>query len=195
MARSTAATLLALTALVGSANAVTFHYVNQCGYNVHPQTAGGESNSGQNVQTLAPGASGTQELPGNFNGRIWGTTDSYSAGPNTLAEFNFGNGAYYDISLVDGFNIPMVLTPSGTSPNCIAPNAAVDFNAICPDGMKVVEGGQTVACKSGCQAFGVCGQSQYSEFFKSQAPNVYTWWNDNPGTFFCDTDTFTIQFC
>ena len=69
--------------------------------------------------------------------------------PVTLAEFTLGDGAgndTYDVSLVDGFNLPMAIVPMpGTFTrgarqdeyDCGAPTCAKDFNAICPAQMRV----------------------------------------------------------
>ena len=86
---------------------------------------------------LAPGASHAFTLPTEWGGRFWGRTgcvfDADGAGscetadcgkakcggaggkpPATLAEFQlagFGGKDFYDISLVDGYNLPMSVTP------------------------------------------------------------------------------------
>ena len=47
-------------------------------------------------------------------GRFWGETgcngDACDPGPNTLAEFNIGDMDFYDVSLVDGFNMAILVS-------------------------------------------------------------------------------------
>ncbi|UJO14170.1 Thaumatin-like protein 1 [Fulvia fulva] len=115
---------------------------------------------------LAAGANQTVTVASNWQGRIWGRTncsfhDDYSNGncmtgecgpkkcrqagnpPATLAEFTMlgdGEQSFYDLSLVDGYNLDMaiVLDPNGvskleeldtstTNPSCIG--SANDFDA------------------------------------------------------------------
>jgi hypothetical protein len=68
--------------------------------------------------------------------------------PATLAEWTMtgdGNQDWYDVSLVDGFNLPMSLVPSNTA--CHSASCPVDLNAKCPQQLAVAGG-----CKSACLA-------------------------------------------
>lgn len=132
---------------------------NQCKETIWPGlvTQGGKAPTAQGF-ALSPGASRTVEIAGDWQGRVWGRTNcSFSNGQNqgqcttgecgqldckqagnppaTLAEFTMAGSqdqAFYDISLVDGYNLPMaiVLDPEGidalkniqaksTNPSCI----------------------------------------------------------------------------
>ncbi|XP_028798442.1 thaumatin-like protein [Neltuma alba] len=118
--------------------AATFEITNKCSYTVWPAslpTGGG--------QQLNPGETWSlQVAPGTANARIWGRTgcnfdgsghghcDTGDCGgvlqcqlsgapPATLAEFSLNqpnNLDFYDISVIDGFNIPMEFSP--TSNGC-----------------------------------------------------------------------------
>uniref|UniRef100_A0A7N0U3X4 Thaumatin-like protein 1 n=1 Tax=Kalanchoe fedtschenkoi TaxID=63787 RepID=A0A7N0U3X4_KALFE len=192
---------------------------------------------------LQKGESRPVPVPSAWSGRIWGrtlcSTDSATgkftcatadcgsgklecsgAGaipPATLAEFTL-NGAggqdFYDVSLVDGYNLPMMVVPSGgTGKNCSATGCSVDLNGACPTELKVLsmDGKQGVACKSACEAFGdaryccsgaygspdTCKPSQYSQMFKNACPRAYSYaYDDKTSTFTCGSSPdYAITFC
>ncbi|KAJ3682583.1 hypothetical protein LUZ60_015156 [Juncus effusus] len=195
--------------------------------------------------SLSQGESKTLTTPSNWSGRMWGrtlcTTNSNTgtftcgtgdcgsgkveclgggaAPPATLAEFTLdGSGGmdFYDVSLVDGYNVPMLVVPqSGTNGNCTATGCLVDLNSACPSDLKVVlqsEGGgsENVACKSACEAFGsaqyccsgeygnpnTCKPSGYSQFFKNACPRAYSYaYDDATSTFTCAAANYIITFC
>ncbi|TDL27724.1 Osmotin, thaumatin-like protein [Rickenella mellea] len=86
--------------------------------------------------------------------------------PATLAEFTFGGlnntvhwdgrmqgpfNDFYDISLVDGFNLPMRITLSEAS--CKSPDCSANVNDGCPPQLLVKnDTGSVVACNSDCNA-------------------------------------------
>jgi hypothetical protein len=60
--------------------------------------------------------------------------------PATLAEITLdgANGDdFYDISLVDGYNLPLAMTPSGGTGECGAPGCSSDLNDNCPQALQV----------------------------------------------------------
>ncbi|KAE9606633.1 hypothetical protein Lal_00026211 [Lupinus albus] len=191
--------------------------------------------------TLAPGDSNTILIPAAWSGRIWGrtlcsqdtTTEKFScitgdcdssteecagggaAPPATLAEFTL-NGAggldFYDVSLVDGYNLPISVEPQGGTGagNCTATGCVEDLNAGCPTELTVVNGEESVACKSACEAFGdpqyccsgayatpeTCKPSSYSQFFKSACPRAYSYaYDDGTSTFTCASADYIVTFC
>ncbi|CAK7334259.1 unnamed protein product [Dovyalis caffra] len=191
---------------------------------------------------LQPGESNSISFPPSWSGRLWGRTlctqDSTSgkfscqtgdcgsptlecsgggaAPPATLAEFtlNGANGLdFYDVSLVDGYNLPMLITPqSGKGGNYTATGCVVDLNNACPNELKVVDGGngENLACKSACDAFGdpkyccsgayatpdTCKPSSYSQFFKNACPRAYSYaYDDGTSTFTCAGADYVITFC
>uniref|UniRef100_A0A0D9VFL2 Thaumatin-like protein n=1 Tax=Leersia perrieri TaxID=77586 RepID=A0A0D9VFL2_9ORYZ len=194
---------------------------------------------------LAPGESRTMSVPTGWSGRLWGRTHCSTddatgkftcvtgdcgsgrqdcagggaAPPVTLAEFTMdGSGGmdFYDVSLVDGYNLPMLVAPQGAAAggNCAPTGCMVDLNGACPADLRVAStmasGG--VACRSACEAFGsaqyccsgkygnpnTCRPSAYSLFFKNACPRAYSYaYDDATSTFTCaggDT-AYAITFC
>lgn len=195
--------------------------------------------------TLQPGESTAISVPTSWSGRLWGRTlcstdpatgkfacatgdcgsgtlECSGAGaipPASLAEFTL-NGAdgldFYDVSLVDGYNLPMLVSPQGgTAGNCTITGCVVDLNGNCPTELRLAGGGlsggaTSVACKSACEAFGdpqyccsgeygspdTCKPSSYSEYFKMACPRAYSYaYDDGSSTFTCANADYLITFC
>ncbi|XP_042489293.1 pathogenesis-related thaumatin-like protein 3.5 [Macadamia integrifolia] len=228
--------------LISGINGASFTLTNNCGYTVWPGLLSGAgtaplSTTGFALQT---GESNTLSVPSGWSGRLWGRTlcSQDSTGkfscvtgdcgsekiectggatpPATLAEFTL-NGAggldFYDVSLVDGYNLPMLVEPQdGTGGNCSVTGCVVDVNSACPTELKVTstESSSAVACKSACEAFGdpqyccsgaygnpnTCKPSSYSEFFKNACPHAYSYaYDDGTSTFTCANANYLITFC
>nr|GLL19154.1 thaumatin-like protein 1b [Ipomoea trifida] len=197
--------------------------------------------------SLDPGQSVPVSVPAAWSGRLWGRTqcsqDSVTgkfacvtgdcgsgtvecsgggaAPPATLAEFTL-NGAggldFYDVSLVDGYNLPMLVAPQGGTGagNCTTTGCMSDLNGGCPAELKMmsggaaVAGGECVACRSACEAFGdpkyccsgeyatpdTCKPSSYSQYFKAACPRAYSYaYDDGTSTFTCAAADYVITFC
>ena len=135
--------------------------------------------------------------------------------PVTLAEFTLNSPVdYYDVSLVDGYNVPMSIVPvgyrAGSSP-CRTVRCQSDLNRICPKGLQVLSpAGEVVACKSVCMAFGTpefcctgeyaspekCHPTEYSKVFKDACPTSYSYAYDDPTSIFmCRGANYLITFC
>ncbi|XP_034689201.1 thaumatin-like protein 1 [Vitis riparia] len=71
----------------------------------------------------------------------------------TLAEFTLGTGKqdFYNVSLIDGCNLSMIVEGSGWSRMCASTGCTVDLNQGCPTELKV---GDDSVCRSACEAFG-----------------------------------------
>ena len=178
---------------------------------------------------LAPGQSLSVTVANNWGGRIWGRTGctSTAAGhcatgdctsvceganpPTTLGEFTFDAYAgmdFYDVSMVDGSNLPMYINISHTttvdpvsSSGCYKGTCTSDVD--CPTAMQAVSGGQVVGCKPPCAAFGGdtyccrgawagrdnCVPSKwpvdYTQVFKRAAPYAYSYAFDDGATMPC----------
>ncbi len=183
---------------------------------------------------LAPGARVVVPVPNQWSGRFWGRTgcnfDSAGKGhcqtgdcaggfqctgsgatPATLAEWTFGawNGLdFYDVSLVDGSNLPMWINIlAGTtkdplsSTGCSAAGCTKAVN--CPAPMQVSKGGAVVACTTACAAFGTddyccrgawsgranCVPAKwpvdYPKVFKDAEPYAYSYAYDDSATMSC----------
>ncbi|KAL6846969.1 hypothetical protein ACP4OV_022822 [Aristida adscensionis] len=79
--------------------------------------------------------------------------------------------AAYSVSLVDGFNVPAVVSPQAVGGGqCPALGCAADLNAGCPRGRRVVgAGGAVVACKAGAAAAAAA-----AGYFKERCPLTRT---------------------
>lgn len=130
--------------------------------------------------------------------------------PATLAEFTIGSDGkqdFYDVSLVDGYNLPMIVEAGGGSGACGSTGCVADLNRMCPSELRA-GGGQ--GCRSACEAFGSpefccsgefgtpdkCRPSAYSEIFKNACPKSYSYaYDDATSTFTCSGADYTITFC
>lgn len=211
----------------------TFTFVNKCEQTVWPGILGNPG-LGSTGFELQKGASRSFEAPTGWSGRFWGRTGCMFDGsgqgscatgdcgsgkiecdgagaspPATLAEFTLGSGSqdFYDVSLVDGYNLPMLVEGSGGSGSCPSTGCTEDLNLKCPNELKIEGGG---ACRSACEAFGTpgycckgehaspstCSPSVYSQIFKSACPKSYSYaYDDATSTFTCTGADYTITFC
>nr|ABU97476.1 thaumatin-like protein [Suidasia medanensis] len=176
------------------------------------------------------------QVPDGWAGRIWARTNCNGAGhcetgdcgnkiecrgaggvpPVSLAEFTLDGWQgqdYYDVSLVDGYNLPVRIEPiqgtfrkvSNSHYDCNPAGCHADINAHCPPELAIKNsGGWTVACKSACLAFNTdeyccrgahnkpetCKSSQwpknYPAIFKQSCPDAYSYaYDDTSSTFTC----------
>lgn len=229
-----------------SSSACTFTVTNYCPFTIWPGTLAGSGTpqlpttgfqlqSGQSVRIPA--------VPG-WSGRVWGRTgctfDASGVGscetadcggrlecdgagstpPATLFEITLGAGDgmdFYDVSIVDGYNLPLIAVPQGVlNGKCNATGCASNINMGCPKELQVVGGddgegnGNVVACKSACEAFGsdqyccsgefanpsTCRPSFYSSIFKRACPRAYSYaFDDGTSTFTCKAYDYAIIFC
>ncbi|KAJ7957883.1 thaumatin-like protein [Quillaja saponaria] len=228
--------ILLLFAAKGTSESM-FNFTNKCDYTVWPGILANAGSSPLDTTgfELPPGGSRNYKVPPNWSGRFWGRTgctfdphtgqggcvtgdcgsnkvECNGAGANppaTLAEFTVGSGAqdYYDVSLVDGYNLPMVVQAGGGSGSCLSTGCVTDLNQHCPTELRVGEG---EGCKSACEAFGrpdyccsgaygspaTCKPSVYSEMFKTACPKSYSYaYDDATSTFTCMGADYTIIFC
>jgi len=202
-----------------------------------PAGGGFQLNQGQNQNVYFDPA---------WSGRIWGRTECDSSGhcvtgdcgnkiqcngaggnpPATLAEITFrgyGGIDYYDISVVDGFNVPMQMAPipgtigeAASGYTCMEANCLADLNANCPSDFQVKDSqNNVVACKSACLAYGTpeycctgdysspqtCKATDYADQVKAQCPLAYSYaYDDVKSTFTCNgnaapSPSYTITFC
>ncbi|KAJ0039242.1 hypothetical protein Pint_24047 [Pistacia integerrima] len=134
------------------------------------------------------------------------------APPVSLAEFTLNSPMdFYDVSLVDGYNLPISVIPSdGTGDKCRAIMCVSDLNQKCPNELQQVEKGKVVGCKSACMAFNkpefcctdafgdpnTCKPTQFSKIFKESCPMAYSYtYDDLTTTFTCNGANYLISFC
>lgn len=135
--------------------------------------------------------------------------------PATLVEFSLAKDGkdFYDISLVDGFNILASITTQGSSSRirpCLSVNCRADVNKDCPKELQVKSNDEVIACKSACLAFNQprdcctgefndpnkCKPTEFSKFFKDRCPNAYSYAYDDSSVFSCDNKpNYVITFC
>jgi Thaumatin family len=184
---------------------------------------------------LPAGQSVTITTPNNLNTRFWGRTGCVfnSAGtghcqtgdcgglfqckgwgtiPATLAEVNFDawdSLDFYDVSMVDGSNLPMYINitkSSGGTKDKISPDGCVAAGCTkpvaCPSALDVKVGAAVVGCISACARLGgdqyccrgewssraACNPAQwpvdYAAVFKSAEPYAYSYVDDDATSVF-----------
>uniref|UniRef100_A0A7N0TPQ4 Thaumatin-like protein n=1 Tax=Kalanchoe fedtschenkoi TaxID=63787 RepID=A0A7N0TPQ4_KALFE len=238
LGKSLSLLFLALLPVNGVFGAV-FTLQNHCSFTVWPGTLTGSGAAiSDSSLALAPGASAKLQAPPTWSGRIWARTGckfdaagtgSCSTGdcpggiqctgggqpPVTLAEFTLGSTTssndFYDVSLVDGYNVGMrIKTAGGGTGDCRSAGCVADLNKSCPKELQVVAGGSVVACKSACEAFNTaeycctgehstpqtCPPTRYSEVFKAACPTAYSYaYDDLTSTRTCAGSDYLITFC
>ncbi|KAM6563134.1 hypothetical protein CsatB_023132 [Cannabis sativa] len=227
-----------------SSDATVFTLENRCKNTIwpgiqsgagHPQLMDGglKLRAGQAVNINAP-----KGWSGRFWGRKWCAFDKFGKGtcvtgdcggvlkcvgaggkpPATLAEFTLDSPKdFYDVSLVDGYNMPISITPLGgfgstnSKYSCKTIRCISDLNRRCPNGLQVRKNnGPIVGCKSACMAFNKpeycctgqyggpqnCKPNHYSKNFKAACPTSYSYAYDDPtSTFTCKGADYLITFC
>ncbi|KAI9395674.1 hypothetical protein POPTR_004G014512v4 [Populus trichocarpa] len=214
----------------------TFTITNKCSYTVWPGIFSREGSAALSTTgfSLEKNESRTLTAPASWRGRFWGRTycteDSSGnfscisgdcgsgklecsgnpgAPPATLAEFAIGdfNGLdFFDVSVADGFNLPLLVVPSRQ--NCTSTGCVADLNESCPSELRVTTSteGKTAACMSACQVTGLsmfcctgnatCKPSLYSQFFKTPCPHAYSYaYDDQTSTFTCAPTDYQVTFC
>ncbi|XP_057970360.1 thaumatin-like protein 1b [Malania oleifera] len=233
---------LILLTICSGAVSTTFTIVNKCNHPVWPGLLSGAGTPQLPTTgfLLQAGESKTIPVPPHWSGNMWGRTlcATDSAGkfscttadcgsgtlecagrgpkpPASLVEFTLdgaGGLDFFDVSLVDGFNLPVLITPhGGTGVNCTATGCEENLNEGCPSELRAAEpDGQSVGCRSACDAFGgeqyccsgafnspqICKPTKYSLYFKSACPSAYSYaYDDATSTFTCSDADYVIAFC
>ncbi|XP_039011814.1 thaumatin-like protein 1 [Hibiscus syriacus] len=226
-----------LVVFVQGATAATFTFINRCHHTIWPGILAnpGSPKLESTGFELTKGSSRSFQAPSGWSGRFWGrtgcdfddsghrscTTGDCGSGqvecngagatpPATLAEFTLGSGAmqdFYDVSLVDGYNLPLLVQGSGGSGDCATTGCVTNLNKKFPSELRINGGG---ACRRACEAFrnleycckdaynspAACKPSMYSEVFKAACPKSYSYaFDDASGTFTCTGADYTITFC
>jgi hypothetical protein len=216
---------------LASAASGTLTLVNQTGQTIWPGVAGNFVPNGGGWE-LPPGGTTTLSVPANWSGRIWARTScnfgasgasgcetgdcggvlacngASGTASATLAEFTLGGGIspdYYDVSLVDAFNVPITIVPQGGA-GCDTAGCSANLAPGCPSELQSVDSsGNIVACLSSCSKFGgdqycctgsydspsVCNPASWpvnsASYFKAACPDAFSYALDPV------TSTFTCQ--
>ena len=177
-------------------------------------------------------------VPNHWNGRIWGRTGcrfnaagrghcetgdcggrfqctGFGSIPTTLAEYDldaWDNLDFYDVSMVDGSNLPMYINwTGGRGKDQIARDGCAPSGCTrsvqCPRALQVRARGVVVACISACARFGTdqyccrgpwssranCQPAQrpidYAAVFKKAEPYAYSYVDDDKTSVFTCTGT------
>ena len=183
--------------------------------------------SGRTGWTLPAGGSVSITVPDRWNARLWGRSGcrfSHGRGhcqtgdcnglyqcqgwgeiPATLAEYDmdsFDHLDFYDVSMVDGSNLPMYIriahgkTKNRISANGCETGAGCTYEVRCPAALQVHDGRRLVACISPCARFQTdryccrgsyahgCSPAttwpiDYARVFKRAEPYAYSWSGDD----------------
>ncbi|KQK02402.1 G-type lectin S-receptor-like serine/threonine-protein kinase SD2-5 [Brachypodium distachyon] len=221
--------LLPLLLLIATGKATTVNITNRCSFTVWPAAVP----IGGGIQ-LDPGKSWILQVPNDGTGssqRIWPRTscffDSKGNGscqtgdcdgllsckgngqpPTTLAEYtigSFNSADFFDISLVNGFNVLMGFLPvptKGASGCSKGPRCAANITSQCPSQLQA-PGGCNNACtvfkqdKYCCTNASNCEPTTYSLVFVRMCPDAYSYSMDSSSsTFTCPTGTnYQVVFC
>ena len=232
--------------MITGVDSASFMIVNKCRHTIWPGFLSGANRPPLPTTgfVLESGKSRTVSIPTSWSGRMWGRThcavddsgkfscatadcgsgkvecDGGNAEPPaTLAEFTLNGDQgldFYDVSLVDGYNLPMLVVARDGTGGCSATGCLINLNGACPSELRVAaparngSRGASVACKSACEAFrdpmyccsdsystpDTCPPSVYSQFFKHACPRSYSYaYDDKTSTFTCASANYAIIFC
>lgn len=220
------------------ADARVFTLQNRCNATIWPgiQASDGQPQLMTGGLELEPLESRNLTAPKGWSGRIWGrsgcTFNFYGEGscstgdcgnglycngasgepPASIAEFTLDSPLdFYDVSLLEGFNMPISILAYDESGMCPSVRCETDLNQHCPKNLLVRgDRGEIVACKSACTAFQTpehcctaqfqnanrCRPTNYSRYFKRACPTSYTYAYDNSSLgFTCRDSNYVIVFC
>ncbi|WZY68813.1 hypothetical protein YC2023_001053 [Brassica napus] len=124
---------------------------------------------------------------------------------------DYGGTNSHIISLEHGYNLPVMVAPSQSSPTCFSSGCMADLNRTCPDNLKIFDGAKPTSCSSACkqsrtpedcctnyfQSKQNCKPTVYTQNFELACPYAYSYpYNDNNSTFTCPNSTnYVITFC
>lgn len=211
-----------------------FTIVNHCKETVWPGVTPSENISSKDYSALKPGEATVFSAPPGWHGRIWGRTgcsfDNSGNGtcqtgscgsalkcsgpgeqPATIAEFTLGDPNFYDVSLVGGFNLPIVVGPLNGKGNCSTAGCDSDLRNNCPSELAIKDNGKTIACQSACDVFKTdeyccrgtygnapsCKPTNYSTTFKKSCPAAYSYaFDDMTSLITCSSvSDYIVTFC
>ncbi|KZV45652.1 hypothetical protein F511_02312 [Dorcoceras hygrometricum] len=118
---------------------------------------------------------------------------------------------FYDVSLVDGYNLPISVSTKQADTRCNIRGCGKNLKATCPTELQVLnKNREVVACKSACLAFNLdtfccrneygspdkCRPSVYSKMFKEACPSYFSYAFDMPTPMVnCGADEYVVTFC
>ncbi|XP_058099332.1 thaumatin-like protein [Magnolia sinica] len=225
---------------ISFSNGTQLILVNNCNQSVWPGILGGAGHDTPEDGGfhLSTGEEVVLNVPNGWSGRIWGRQgccfDNNGKGscetgdcagllhckgmggvpPATVVEMTFGTSKsalhYYDVSLVDGFNLPVAMIPVSGGVGCGVAACETDLNICCPSMFEVRRNGKVVGCKSACLAFKSakycctgdyaspksCKPTLFSHLFKAICPRAYSFaFDDSSSLRTCRAPRYVITFC
>lgn len=144
--------------------------------------------------------------------------------PATLAELTISSSGpdFYDVSIVDGFNLPLTVSSASADSNCPPATCVGDLLSDCPPQLAIETAGAAIACPSACwkaldgnaaNSPNCCSGSfntpatcpaskvQFYNYFHTKCPGAYAYaYDDSAGLHSCagsstaGTD-YEITFC
>ncbi|KAF9604443.1 hypothetical protein IFM89_006725 [Coptis chinensis] len=226
--------VLVLFSVEATAAFSTVHMQNRCSYTIWPMAASTVSTPQAmswkpNGLPIPSGKNLTFSLPKLLSVDLWARSfcpntsglcatgdcdDDYNCIPIATTMVRIISGSKQDsyaITLINGFNIPVLVTPLGNK-GCSATSCSVDVNDRCPSELSVKDlSKDTIACKSACNAFKdnhycctgafdnskSCQPTSYSVFFDQACHDAISYKYDNETKFkTCDTGaTYVVTFC
>ncbi|MFQ6647732.1 hypothetical protein Gotur_021564, partial [Gossypium turneri] len=199
------------------AHTVTFYVHNKCPFPIWPGTAAnaGHPVIADGGFYLPTGETRRIEAPWTWSGRIWARTGCnfnsnwqpacetgdcdgrlqcdglIGTPPATLVQIALQGGKakpdFYDVSLVDGYNLPVSISTRPFSPKCAIGGCSENLNNLCPQELgSPNEYGTPETCKP----------SLYSKIFKEACPCYYSYAFDMPPPLInCASKEYIITFC
>ncbi|ONK76434.1 uncharacterized protein A4U43_C03F27850 [Asparagus officinalis] len=219
---------------------VTLQIVNKCPFPIWPATApnAGHPVIASGGFFLPSGQAKVIQAPATWSGRLWARTDcnfrsnfncacktgdcqgllscngAIGLPPATLVEVSLQEGkpSFYDISIVDGYNLPISVSTKPFDSKCLIKGCIKDINALCPQELQLLDedDNAVIACKSACLAFNLdvfccrneygkpesCRPSLYSDMFKDACPSYVSYAYDSPPPLVsCSCKDFVVTFC
>ncbi|KAG1467633.1 hypothetical protein G6F56_004300 [Rhizopus delemar] len=216
--------LAGATVMAAPADSVTITVKNSCEKSIQVNQLTNNESYGK-ATSVSSGDNLKISVPSNWGGRIWaregcsGSSDCHVGAPASLAELllaGAGGMDFYDVSFVDGYNLPISITPNGQTadPNyqyqCGSP--ACSSLPSCPKELQDTDdNGNYIGCKSACSAFGtpeycctgeaesraICQATKFSLPVKNACPDVYTYaYDDSTSMYACASPKgYTVTFC
>ncbi|CAL5389697.1 unnamed protein product [Camellia sinensis] len=214
--------------------------VNNCNESIWPALLGGTGHPTPKDGGfhLSSGKEIVVDVPQKWSGRVWarqgcnfhdtgkGSCDTGDCSgrlqcqglggipPATVVEMTLGTSTsplhYYDVSLVDGFNLPVSMAPVGGGIGCGMSSCEVDLNIFCPSALEKRRGGKVVGCKSACLVMQsakycctgkyanpkTCKPTLFTNIFKAACPKAYSYaFDDSNSLSKCRASRYAITFC
>ncbi|KAJ8645082.1 hypothetical protein MRB53_006830 [Persea americana] len=218
-----------------------FNVSNKCPFPIWPATASnaGQPEIEGGSFFLPSGQTHRIHVPSAWTGRLWARTGcDFNSGTKPACQTGDCDGrlecngiiglppatlvqvalqadksklSFYDVSLVDGYNLPVSVNTWPGAPGCSIGGCTKNINSACPLELRVLDrSGAVVACKSACLAFNLdvfccrnaygtpdkCKPTLYSKMFKDKCPSYYSYAYDSPPPLVsCSSKEFVITFC